>query len=225
MRFHSPSTAAATPVSARSARTGCACADRPGRACADRPGCADDGGRAGRSCGRPDSRRSRSGCGTRGTRSRTPPSRPGAWPGGFRARSSGGLGGSGPASRSRPGSASRWRGAPSWRLALVWSLAVPALPCEAPGGDRCPPADDAIQLVSEDALAYAHAERRPRHRAIRGGRPGPRARSRDHEAGDRPDAVAAAGAERRPARLRARHRALVRRRGGAGDRARRRGPG
>lgn len=41
-------------------------------------------------------------------------------------------------------------------LALVWSLVVPALPCEAPGGDRCPPADDAIQLVSEDALAYVH---------------------------------------------------------------------
>ena len=41
-------------------------------------------------------------------------------------------------------------------LALVWSLAVPALPCEAPGGDRCPPADDAIQLVPEDALAYVH---------------------------------------------------------------------
>ena len=41
-------------------------------------------------------------------------------------------------------------------LALVWSLAVPALPCEAPGGDRCPPADDAIHLVSDDALAYVH---------------------------------------------------------------------
>ena len=33
---------------------------------------------------------------------------------------------------------------------------MPALPCEAPGGDRCPPADDAIHLVSEDALAYVH---------------------------------------------------------------------
>jgi hypothetical protein len=41
-------------------------------------------------------------------------------------------------------------------LALVWLVAVPALPCEAPGGDRCPPADDAIQLVSQDALAYVH---------------------------------------------------------------------
>ncbi len=46
-------------------------------------------------------------------------------------------------------------------LALVWSLAVPALPCEAPGGDRCPPADDAIHLVSEDALAYAHLNADP----------------------------------------------------------------
>jgi len=41
-------------------------------------------------------------------------------------------------------------------LALLWSLAVPALPCQAPGGDSCPPADDAIHLVPDDALAYAH---------------------------------------------------------------------
>ncbi len=41
-------------------------------------------------------------------------------------------------------------------LTLVWLVAVPALPCEAPGGERCPPDDDAIQLVSEDALAYVH---------------------------------------------------------------------
>jgi hypothetical protein len=41
-------------------------------------------------------------------------------------------------------------------LTLFWVVAVPALPCEVPGGDRCPPADDAIHLVSEDALAYVH---------------------------------------------------------------------
>jgi hypothetical protein len=41
-------------------------------------------------------------------------------------------------------------------LTLVWLVAVPALPCQAPGGDRCPPADDAIHLVPEDALAYVH---------------------------------------------------------------------
>ena len=41
-------------------------------------------------------------------------------------------------------------------LALVWLVAVPALPCQAPGGDTCPPADDAIQLVPQDALAYVH---------------------------------------------------------------------
>jgi hypothetical protein len=41
-------------------------------------------------------------------------------------------------------------------LALLWLLAVPALPCQAPGGDTCPPADDAIHLVPEDALAYVH---------------------------------------------------------------------
>jgi uncharacterized protein DUF3352 len=46
-------------------------------------------------------------------------------------------------------------------LTLVWLVAVPALPCQAPGGDRCPPADDAIHLVPEDALAYAHLNADP----------------------------------------------------------------
>jgi hypothetical protein len=41
-------------------------------------------------------------------------------------------------------------------LALVWLVAVPALPCQAPGGDRCPPSDDAIHLVPKEALAYVH---------------------------------------------------------------------
>ncbi len=41
-------------------------------------------------------------------------------------------------------------------IAVVWLAAVPALGCGAPGGDRCPPADDAIRLVPDDALAYAH---------------------------------------------------------------------
>jgi hypothetical protein len=35
-------------------------------------------------------------------------------------------------------------------------VAVPALPCGAPGGDVCPPSDDAIALVPDDALAYLH---------------------------------------------------------------------
>src|SRR5215212_4510103 len=53
-----------------------------------------------------------------------------------------------------------------WRLGLVTLVlavllvvafvAVPALPCGAPGGDVCPPADDAIALVPDDALAYLH---------------------------------------------------------------------
>ena len=41
-------------------------------------------------------------------------------------------------------------------LALVWVVAVPALPCQAPGGDTCAPADDAIHLVPDNALAYVH---------------------------------------------------------------------
>src|SRR5215212_10600048 len=53
-----------------------------------------------------------------------------------------------------------------WRLGLVTLVlavllvvafvAVPALPCGAPGGDVCPPADDAIALVPDDSLAYLH---------------------------------------------------------------------
>ena len=42
---------------------------------------------------------------------------------------------------------------------VVFALvAVPALPCQYPGGDRCPQADDAIALVPADALAYAHVD-------------------------------------------------------------------
>jgi hypothetical protein len=41
-------------------------------------------------------------------------------------------------------------------IALVWLVAIPSLPCQFPGGDRCPPSDDAIDLVPADALAYVH---------------------------------------------------------------------
>lgn len=41
-------------------------------------------------------------------------------------------------------------------VALVWLVAIPALPCSLPGGDECPPSDDAIGLVPGDALAYLH---------------------------------------------------------------------
>jgi Protein of unknown function (DUF3352) len=41
-------------------------------------------------------------------------------------------------------------------IVLFLALAVPALPCEAPGGDVCPPADDAVHLVPNDALVYVH---------------------------------------------------------------------
>jgi hypothetical protein len=41
-------------------------------------------------------------------------------------------------------------------IALVWLVAIPSLPCQFPGGDRCPPSDDAIDLVPADAIAYVH---------------------------------------------------------------------
>jgi len=41
-------------------------------------------------------------------------------------------------------------------VALVAFVLIPRLPCEAPGGDECAPADDAIALVPADARVYVH---------------------------------------------------------------------
>ncbi|MGH2952939.1 MAG: DUF3352 domain-containing protein [Solirubrobacterales bacterium] len=46
-------------------------------------------------------------------------------------------------------------------LALFLALAVPNLPCQLPGGDSCPPPDDAEELVPADALLYAHVNLDP----------------------------------------------------------------
>jgi hypothetical protein len=46
-------------------------------------------------------------------------------------------------------------------LLAFFSLVVPNLPCQLPGGDGCPPADDADQLVPASALAYVHANLDP----------------------------------------------------------------
>src|SRR4051794_16587295 len=37
-------------------------------------------------------------------------------------------------------------------------FAVPALPCQFPGGDACPPPDNAASVVPADALAYVHID-------------------------------------------------------------------
>ncbi|HET6831356.1 MAG TPA: hypothetical protein VFH44_08415, partial [Solirubrobacterales bacterium] len=42
--------------------------------------------------------------------------------------------------------------------ALIWFVLIPGAPCGLPGGDACPPGDDAIALVPADALAYAHLD-------------------------------------------------------------------
>ena len=44
---------------------------------------------------------------------------------------------------------------------VLVTLAVPNLPCSFPGGDSCPPPDDAQDLVPGDALAYLHANLDP----------------------------------------------------------------
>jgi len=46
-------------------------------------------------------------------------------------------------------------------LILLFSAVVPNLPCQFPGGDSCPPSDDAAELVPGDALAYVHANLDP----------------------------------------------------------------
>jgi hypothetical protein len=46
-------------------------------------------------------------------------------------------------------------------LLAFFGLAVPNLPCQLPGGDSCPPTDDAQELVPADALAYLHANLDP----------------------------------------------------------------
>jgi len=46
-------------------------------------------------------------------------------------------------------------------VAAFLLLAVPALPCQAPGGDRCAPPDDAIALVPGDTWLYLHVNTDP----------------------------------------------------------------
>ncbi len=46
-------------------------------------------------------------------------------------------------------------------IIAILALAVPNLPCSFPGGDSCPPPDDAEALVPSDALAYLHADLDP----------------------------------------------------------------
>jgi hypothetical protein len=43
-------------------------------------------------------------------------------------------------------------------VALIWLVLIPVAPCSFPGGDACPPDDDAIALVPADALAYVHLD-------------------------------------------------------------------
>ncbi|HXV52703.1 MAG TPA: DUF3352 domain-containing protein [Solirubrobacterales bacterium] len=46
-------------------------------------------------------------------------------------------------------------------LLILFGAVVPNLPCQLPGGDSCPPADDAEQVVPADALAYLRANLDP----------------------------------------------------------------
>ncbi|MFN8151915.1 MAG: DUF3352 domain-containing protein [Solirubrobacterales bacterium] len=43
-------------------------------------------------------------------------------------------------------------------LVVVVLVLIPSAPCGAPGGDSCPVDDEAIALVPEDAVAYAHVD-------------------------------------------------------------------
>ena len=96
---------------------------------------------------------------------------------------------------------------------LFFGLAVPNLPCQVPGGDSCPPDDDAEQLVPDAALAYLHANLDPETEQyelaaeIAGRVPVFSGQIAVRALAQVP------GAGGGPARLRARHPALVRRRG------------
>lgn len=46
-------------------------------------------------------------------------------------------------------------------VAAFLLLAVPALPCQFPGGDGCPPPDDAVALVPGDTVLYLHVNTDP----------------------------------------------------------------
>jgi hypothetical protein len=46
-------------------------------------------------------------------------------------------------------------------VALLLFVVVPALPCQVPGGERCPPEDDAAEIVPAETLAYAHLNADP----------------------------------------------------------------
>lgn len=46
-------------------------------------------------------------------------------------------------------------------VVLVWFVIVPVAPCQLPGGDSCPPGDDAEELIPAGALAYLHANLDP----------------------------------------------------------------
>ena len=52
-------------------------------------------------------------------------------------------------------------GAVAVALLILFSAVVPNLPCQFPGGDSCPPSDDAAELVPAEALVYAHANLDP----------------------------------------------------------------
>ena len=107
-------------------------------------------------------------------------------------------------------------------LLILFSAVVPNLPCQVPGGDSCPPGDDAAELVPGDALAYLHANLDPdtdEYAAASRARPpaaGVRRRTGHPRHGPDPEP------EHRPARLRRRRAAMVRGRGGGGGARRQR---
>ena len=45
--------------------------------------------------------------------------------------------------------------------AIVLLVVLPAAPCGAPGGDECAPGDDAVAMLPDDTLAYAHLDVNP----------------------------------------------------------------
>ena len=108
-------------------------------------------------------------------------------------------------------------------LLVIAFVAVPALPCQFPGGDVCPPSDDAIHLVPDDALAYVHVNVNPDTEQYKVARDvAARVPNLAGQVTDRLLLARVPGPERLAAELPTGHRPVVRRAGGAGRGARRR---
>ena len=134
-----------------------------------------------------------------------------------RRRRHGSCGSSGSTSRPTPGGASAWRWARWWRSLLLWLAGGPGASLPGAGWGHVPTGRRRDPPGSRGRPRLRAPERRSRHRAVPGGGQGRLARCRRSPSRRSAALLARLPGPQGAARLRARHRALVRWRGGAGD--------